>query len=181
MRESKAKAVLLAAVERGYTISRSGIVTGTRGNPLKKRTRNAASHKDWRGHARLLYYVFSVRFEGESHPVDVHRFQAFHKFGNALFLAETVRHLDGDSLNNHWDNLALGTHRDNSLDRPAVQRQLHAQKAADASRMWTDREVRIIRKLYAQGAGLRELSDEYGGSRGQLSDMINRKTYRSVR
>jgi hypothetical protein len=178
---SKATTVLLAAVEKGYTISRDGVVTGTRGQPLKRRTRNAAAHKDSRGHTRLLYYVFSVKFEGESHPVDVHRFQAFHKFGAAMFDAEEVRHLDGDSLNNHWDNLALGTRCDNSMDRPAEQRQAHAQKAADARRTWTDREVRAIRKLYAQGASLRELRDEYGGSHGQLSDMIRGRTYRNIR
>lgn len=178
---SKATAVLLAAVEKGYTISKAGRVTGTRGQPLKQRTRNAAAHKDWRGHARLLYYVFSVNFEGQSCPVDVHRFQAYHKFGAALFAAETVRHLDGNSLNNHWDNLALGSHTDNSLDRPPPQRQAHAQKAADASRTWTDEEVRNIRQLYADGHPLWVLRQGYGGSHGQLSDMINRKTYRNIR
>ncbi|MGV6816165.1 MAG: HNH endonuclease [Thiotrichales bacterium] len=76
------------------------------------------------------YLAFSIRIHTRVIKVPVHRFIAYQRFGeSALFDQLVVRHLDGDKHNNTWGNLALGTHRENALDRPKIARIEHASHA----------------------------------------------------
>ena len=52
-----------------------------------------------------------------------HRFMGYLKFGDEIYTkGMQVRHLDGNPLNNSWDNIAIGTQRDNTYDIPKEKR-----------------------------------------------------------
>ncbi len=58
----------------------------------------------------------------------LHKFVAFQLFGEKAF-NNVVRHLDGNVLNLNKNNIALGTHSENNLDKPKHKRVAAAKKA----------------------------------------------------
>jgi|TARA_B110000908_G_C10209949_1_gene429673 hypothetical protein len=98
---------ILCASEKGYKVDKFGGVIGASGKTL-------ATLIDSRG-----YKKFNIRCNGNHRCIRVHQLQAYQKFGSKSFEDDmVVRHLDNDSLNNQWDNLELGTHKDNMNDMP---------------------------------------------------------------
>lgn len=74
---------------KGYTVTRDGVVY------YKGRKRSPTISKS-------NYYRFNIRINGINVPIFVHRLQAYQKFGDRMFNPGiVVRHLDGNSLNNH--------------------------------------------------------------------------------
>ena len=72
---------------------------------------------------RLCYEYVSVLFNGKIDKLFTHRLQAFQKFGLKLYEKGClVRHLNGNSLDNSFDNIAIGTNVDNALDIPQKKR-----------------------------------------------------------
>lgn len=56
-------------------------------------------------------------------PVKVHRFVAYQKFGNAIFeKGIQVRHLNGNKLDFSFENISIGTAKENNQDKPIEQR-----------------------------------------------------------
>lgn len=58
----------------------------------------------------------------------LHKFVAYQLFGEEAF-NKVVRHLDGNVLNLNKNNIKLGTHSDNNLDKPKEKRIAAAKKA----------------------------------------------------
>ena len=100
------------AFEMGYRITEKGEVVNPQGNIIKSFLNGINSTK---------YLVFSIRDLIKwkyAKKVKVHKLQAYQKFGEKMFeKGIMVRHLDGDSLNNYNDNIAIGTNSDNQMDR----------------------------------------------------------------
>lgn len=101
---------MMLAVIRGYRVDRDGQVVSPAGRPVKATAE---------GHG---YLTFGFRL-GVGHPrgtqcaIKVHRLQAFQKFGKAAFEPGiVVRHMNGNRLDASWDNIEIGTHRENSAD-----------------------------------------------------------------
>lgn len=66
----------------------------------------------------------------------VHRLQAYQKFGDKIFENKiVVRHLNGNYLDNSWDNILIGTFSDNKMDIPKENR---IKSATTASRKMQD-------------------------------------------
>lgn len=64
--------------------------------------------------------------------ITFHGLVAYQKYGVEYFTKGTVaRHLDGDSLNNHENNIILGTMKDNTYDIPSKRR---SQRIADGAK-----------------------------------------------
>ena len=60
------------------------------------------------------------------HAVRVHRLVAYQKFGNAIFEKEMqVRHLNGNKLDFSFQNIEIGTSKQNQLDKP-IEKRKHA-------------------------------------------------------
>jgi len=126
------------------------------------------------------YRYFRVRPVGWSKApmVYVHRYVAYLKFGEKLFDSEiVVRHLDGDKLNNSVDNIAIGTQRQNALDRPEIERLEHAKVAGKARRRLSKSQAEQLRIDQRNGASYSELQERYGVSRGTVSHTVNKKFY----
>lgn len=151
------------AINKGYSIDTNGNVFGPRGIvKLRKATHG--------------YYVFSYnggRFK--TITISVHRYQAFHKFGDKIFeKGLSVRHLDGDELNNEWGNLELGTHSENMMDKPQQQRLSHAIDSSTHIRRFSDQEVGEIRDFYKKKKSYKETMEKFGiASKGSLHFLLN--------
>lgn len=65
------------------------------------------------------YYGFSIRLKnGERYMIMVHRLIAYKKFGDKIFKDNIqVRHLDCNCLNNKYENISIGTSKDNNNDK----------------------------------------------------------------
>ena len=111
----------------------------------------------------------------------IHYWVAYLKFGEQVFESGLqIRHRDGVPSNNAWDNILLGTPTENMYDRPAEDRQKHAQKAADAQKRLSDEEVRQLRRDRVAGLTYRELRAKYKIPKSSISYILHGKTYGTV-
>lgn len=79
------------------------------------------------------YLVFTCRVNGKKSNIPIHRLQAYLKFGDKALRAKVeIRHMDGNSFNNSWDNLELGTRKQNEQDKPVDVRMRVSRIANDA-------------------------------------------------
>jgi len=115
---SRSQELIILAVKKGYKIinnicynPKGKIVNGTiRRNPVP-------------------YKLLFLSVPEGKRAITFHSLVAYQKYGTEYFVKGTVaRHLDGDSLNNHEDNIILGTMKDNSYDIPSKRRK---QRIAD--------------------------------------------------
>lgn len=111
----KAKNALFLAKERGYKSDANGNIKKTM-LPLKGTIING-------------YRNFSVRVGKTIIHIPFHRFIMFELYGDEIFFFDCVRHLDGNSLNNTYSNLKLGTFSDNAMDIPVKSRRARSSKA----------------------------------------------------
>lgn len=71
------------------------------------------------GYARCTLFM-----EEDRKTVGIHRFVAWMKYGESIYQPGIVcRHLDCDKLNNSFENIAIGTQKDNYHDTPQSIRQ----------------------------------------------------------
>ena len=168
LRDSKRVQAVIYASEIGYVVGKDGEVVSHKGvlRKLQPRVKNGVS-----------YYEFSIRLPGRiSSVVTVHQLAAYQKFGEAALKENiVVRHLDGNSLNNSYDNLAIGTSSDNMQDRLPEDRLNHAIKTAARKRVLTDSEITDARKLRAAGASYKDLMLLYNiRSKATMWEILNR-------
>lgn len=106
------------AYQKGYRVSKDGTFYSNRGNEIKYVCRDG-------------YVRTSLKVNGKNKMLFAHRLQAYQKYGDAIYSKGIlVRHLDGNKTNNHIDNIAIGTNRDNMMDRDKADRVAQASKAA---------------------------------------------------
>jgi len=106
------------AYEMGYRISTDGLTVTWNWQPVKY-------------HLYKGYYRFSFGPKVRRRNINLHRLQAFHKYGRAMYAPGLVcRHLDGNSQNNHYNNIAIGTQSQNMMDRSPEARLQSAKHAA---------------------------------------------------
>lgn len=106
----------------------------------------------------------------------VHRLQAYQKFGENLFKPGiVVRHLNGNPVDNSYDNIEIGTESDNWMDIPKEKR---IERARNAARMLPKRHSRdkiaMIKADRASGMSYNKLMKKYGiSSKGTISYICN--------
>ena len=148
----------------GYTITKGGGVYSPIGNFL-------ATYFDTRG-----YYTFSIDNRKAPYKctniVLVHRFQGYKKFGEQIFYEDQfVRHLNGNKLDNSWDNIGIGTLSDNQMDIPAEVRLKRALHAASFNRKYDKEEVKAF---HAKFKSYKTTMAEFGiTSKGTLNYILN--------
>lgn len=154
------------AYEKGYRIDKNGVVTSMNGRILKLRTNTCG------------YYVFGVKLYGNKvENVTVHRFQAYTKFGNELYQPNiVVRHLNGNPLDNSYNNIAIGTIQDNVFDIPPEVRAMSAYIASRKRIKYDDDLVKLIRLDHENGVSYKQLMQKYNiSSKGTLNNIINKR------
>jgi hypothetical protein len=139
-------------------------------NPLKLSTKSKTENS-------IKYYVFSVycKTARRACTIPVHRFVAFQKFGKEIFNTKLhVRHKDSNSMNNHEDNIILGTPSQNAYDKPAHVRKAMSIHAAKHNRKFDDATVNEIKNKRGLGYTYKKLMELYDiTSLGTMSYIIN--------
>jgi hypothetical protein len=158
--------ILLRVLEKGYNISLDGT--------LYRNGKKINSTIDNKGYKKLSFRCK----ESISFPVPLHRLQAYLKFGEQIFdKTLVVRHLDGNSLNNSWENIGIGTNKDNQLDRPQnelLKYSLNATRIRQNSIREINERFLIYKDLY-NGLSYNEIIKKYDNlSKGTLSYMKNK-------
>lgn len=92
---------------KGYRVTELGIILNPNNIELNPYISN-------RG-----YYRLNVRVNKKIVECSIHRLQAYQKYGESLYNeAIEVRHLDGNKLNNSYENIVIGNHKENCQDIP---------------------------------------------------------------
>lgn len=162
---------VIDAIQRGFSVNLEGIVFRPDGEVQKLCLPSAPDNQ---------YYTFPISFNGGRVHVRVHRMVAFLKFGEAALLPGVhARHLDGDSLNNQWDNIAIGSQSQNMMDRTPSARSDHA-RSASRSRSLPDSTWCEIEQRHREGMSFKAIRAEYGIALGTLSYRLSRSAKKTV-
>lgn len=164
--KKKAYAAWLA----GYKVTKLGEVISPRGRNRKLRNNRG-------------YLTFSFSYEGRSVPLAVHKLVAAQKYEEAYWsdALAVARHLNGNSLDNCWSNIVIGTQSENMLDKLPEARVAHAIKAASSLRKFNDQQMKEIRDLYFnQGLSYNELSERLKISKSTLSYYLSETARRKA-
>jgi hypothetical protein len=148
------------AFERGFDIDKSGRVYGIKGKLL------TGSNYDG-------YIYIGIRINGKTRKVAVHRLQAYKKFGDEMFgKGIIVRHLDGDSTNNSWDNIKIGNHSDNMMD---ISAEVRLAKALHATSFVRKHDKETIRAYYTEHKSYKKTMEHFNiTSKGTLHFILNK-------
>ena len=152
---SKNNQTTVCAYEKGYRVI-DGLVYNSNNKLIKLRVKKRGNYK-----------VFNISFKGKSKPVLVHRLMAYQKYGTAVFEKGIhVRHLNNNAQDNSYDNIVIGTAKDNNLDKPALDRIYYARQA---HRKFNDEFLTELKKDYQNGLTYKELQVKHKISSGSLS------------
>ena len=150
------------AKERGYKVTDKGELLNPKGKPVGSFSGS--------GYQRL-----GLKIEGKNRFVHTHRLQAYQKYGDVIYSKGiVVRHLDGDKTNNSLDNIAIGTNRDNVMDRPKEQRLASAIKATKETIKYNPEEV--IAFYNSNGKSYKKTKERFNiSSSGTLHYILNKR------
>lgn len=142
---------------KGYTVNNDGVLFNKKGDQINL------------GVTKSNYKTFNLRQKnGGPRRVFIHKLQAYQKYGEDAFMEGiVVRHLDGNSLNNSFENIAIGTQSDNMMDIPKEKRILKA------SHPKHDHAAIVQDKI--NGLTIKEIMAKYSiSSKGTVSFIINK-------
>ena len=129
-------------------------------------------------------YVMLAERPGVNRTVKqfVHRLVALAFIGEAPFSGACVLHADDDPRNNTLANLRWGSRRDNYLDRMKNRGWIRrpARGSAVVGAKLTERDVRVIRKMYAQGMSNGWIARYYEVSPSTVCGIIKRRCWNHV-
>ncbi|WP_340034502.1 HNH endonuclease [Bacillus sp. FSL K6-0993] len=94
-------------------------------------------------------------------------------------VGKTINHIDEDKDNNSLANLEVLSLADN-LRQAHKSRKIPTNKGMTYRKRFTDKEVREIRGLLANGLSCRKLSDLFNTSVATISNIKTRKTYQNI-
>jgi hypothetical protein len=146
---------------RGYRVDKDGILTNPKGESIGRVEPSG----------NLPYHLSSVKIDGRSKKFRTHRLQAFQKFGDKMYEEGIcVRHLNGNSLDNSADNIEIGTHSDNMMDKSPEDRMKAALHATSFVRKYDKQEVR---DFYSEHRSYKKTMDRFGiSSKGTLNYIL---------
>ena len=158
------------ALIKGYIVTKEGVLLNKNGKIVKGRLKSKKQD----------YYVFDIRIgprkENKKMHCMIHRLQAYQKYGDKLYEKNImVRHLNGDRYDNSYDNIAIGTAKDNKNDIP---KELIAINCGQISRKYSKEFIEEIRKEYfSNKLSYSNIMRKYNiSSKGTVYNIIYRET-----
>lgn len=105
--------------------------------------------------------------------IKCHRLQAYQKYGDMLYgEGMMVRHLNGDSLDNSWGNIAIGTNSENQMDIPE---QIRLFRARYASSFMQKHNHDDIISFYKENKSYKKTMEKFEiSSKGTLHYILNK-------
>lgn len=163
MELSKKNQALLLAFNKGYTVTKEGELKNPKGKLLSP-------------HITVGYKNFNIRLNGVTVNVKIHRLQAYQKYGDLIFKKDIVaRHKNNDSLDNSWDNILIGTHSMNMMDKPEEDRIKYAKNASLCGNPRTKEERYVIYEMLYNNIPFNKIVETTDiSSKGTLSFMKNK-------
>ena len=124
-----------------------------------------------RGYRKVKLTVDGVKIRSRVHRLVCLTFVSKPPFDGAI-----CRHLDDNTMNNHYSNLAWGTHYDNHQDRKRNGNTFDGDRNGRAKLTWP--EVDNIRNYYNDSkTTIAELSRKFKISYSQMSEIIKNKSW----
>lgn len=150
------------AIQKGYYVAENGDAYS-----CHKKLKLKLSSKICR------YYCFNIRYYEKHTTIKVHRLQAYQKFGEAIFeKGIVVRHLNGDSLDNSFNNIDIGTQSDNVMDMPLKVRVAKAIRATSFVKKFNHNSVFLY---YQKTQSYKKTMAKFGiKSKGTLYNIIKK-------
>ena len=155
---------LLKAFDLGYRVSRCGLYLDTVNNKLiRKNFING-------------YPVFGIRVGTNVVKVMWHRLQAYQKYGEDLFKEGfVVRHKNSIKTDCSWDNILIGTQKENNMDKPKEDRLMYSLNATDKWRKYNASEVK---EFYNICKSYKKTMEKFNmSSKGTLHFILNNAKY----
>ena len=163
------------AYRRGYRVDRNGVVYNANGLTLK----------GTEGCEPYLYFAFKHNGMYRQ-KCFIHRFQAYLKYKENLYdRGMVVRHLNGDTYDNSWGNIAIGTQSENMMDIPEKirkRRSIIAVMSEKGIMKYCDKTVSEIREYRKSGRTYKEIMKKYNiSSKGTLYYILNNRLTKEER
>ena len=162
------KKIEKSAYRIGYRVTKEGQLVSFTGRKLKCFLNSYG------------YYVETIRDPNKLNKglaqLRVHRLQAYQKFGDRIYEeGVVVRHLNGISTDNSWDNIAIGSCRDNALDVPSEKRLTRCRHAAKFIPLrYSLEKILRIKEDRQMGMSYSQLMRKYDiSSKGTISYICN--------
>ena len=162
---NKNKQALLKAFELGYRVSKCG---KNLYNPFNELRQRCITNKG--------YQIFKIRLNGITRAVDWHRLQAYQKYGEKLFEEGIlVRHKNHVKTDCSWDNILIGTAKDNTADNPRENTLKYVLNATDKWRKYNATEVK---EFYNICRSYKQTMEKFSiSSKGTLHFILNNAKY----
>ena len=98
-----------------------------------------------------------------------------HKYGNIIYNDNiVVRHINNNSLDNSWNNIIVGTYKDNSNDIPQDVRMKRSINATQYCKKYSDEKVLEIIRFYKSSNSYKETMKKFNiSSKGTLNFILN--------
>lgn len=162
--------VVIFAYEKGYRIS-DGKIFNPSGKQLRPRINNNG------------YPGITIRYNGKSKNLPIHKLAAYQKFGDALFQNKIeVRHLNDDKLDFSLSNIEIGTHQQNHLDRCPQKQKESRLKASLKLKKFSQQEAEEIRNNFflsnKRRGFMSEMARKYNVCHNTIVNIINKKHYK---
>lgn len=132
--------------KRGYFVDNSGQMFTPNNKPVNTKNRQG-------------YVKCTVSVNGKNVNLTAHRLAAYQKYSDKLYEdGVLVRHLDGNKLNNTYENIALGSVRDNCMDVLAEDR---LSRAVNASKKTIKYDADEVYNFYIECGKSRKKTQEH--------------------
>jgi len=155
------------AYKKGYRVTREGDFISYTGRLIKYINKKG-------------YAVCKITIDKKSYILYAHRLQAYQKFGDKIYSNNILtRHLNNNSKDNSFDNIGLGTNKDNMMDRGSEALRQHALKASAKT---IKHDAVKIREYYIKsGNKQKETMEKFNiSSTGTFWYIINKRINRSL-
>jgi hypothetical protein len=153
----------------GYKISEDGIV-------YTKSGKEFSLFKQQRQFNTPPYLAVILHKEGKAYRFMVHRLVALTFIGLPPFEGAIVRHLNGNSLNNHYSNLAYGTNKDDAADQKRCG--TFAEGLRSGKSKFTEVQILEIRSI--TGVSNRAIARKFNVGHATINFIRSGKSYKNL-
>jgi len=151
------------AKESGFYFDENNVLRNKKGNQPK-----TYLNKDG-------YKQHSFRYKGKPINFFIHRMVAYEKFGELLYgEGMVVRHLNNNKKDNSFDNISIGTHKENMGDKNKNETLFWAIYASSFLKKHNHQE---IKDFYAKERSYKKTMEKFSiPSKGTLHFILNGRT-----
>ena len=147
------------AYEKGYRVTKNGYLLNCKGRKIGCVNSAGYEHTGFKINKK---YTF----------IATHRLQAYQKYGDKLFKdGIVVRHLNSNSLDNSFNNILIGTHKDNYMDIPEENKK----KMVYNQIKYPKEFVQKLKEEYKEIKNYNELGRKYNIAACTIRYLINKR------